>query len=521
MEVILNVTYEDGNQQGTGVGNEDLRNIKLENRQIKNIDLSPLTRCLFLRYLDLSQNSLEKIDLSPLGPCKNLRVLYLHENKLTKIDLSTLQSCTNLERLSLSNNQLRKIDLNPLGACHYLREFKLYANKLKTIDLSPLKTCFNLTDIYLGYNKFRTVDLSSLSFCQSLGKITLQGNSPRSIDITPVIATPSFWRVETEARTTVTSWIDSPFGGEKFVYRDGRNHRLSSVKPPAPKDSWKFYLKLASITPTLSISIQTYILNSLGFEDFGFIDSNLSDLMRSIPLKTPIKEAKDRLRTYVVSKVCDQVEQGGTTLGLNLESLLEVNEIMRRWDKISHLRDSEMRQVTAKRYKNMYDVRELYLTAYGYKLLNNLDLRGISGLEEEDFNVIRDIVESIGYEIEVVDCEISSTYREIPELSPQSNKSIELSMFVVKLYNWNKQRRKQQEIEEFAGLRRDLAMSFKKSELRAIFLEHVPFGGRKTTFIKLTKDGLALRISLAKGVGFVKRLLEEKKKRESKSNQSV
>ena len=184
--------------------------ISLENWNIENIDLTPLSSCKKLVTLNLIGNSIEYIDLTPLSSCKKLQRIWLKDNELEKIDLEPLSTCHDLRELSITGNLLREIDLNPLQGCANLEllglgdnRFKninlesltdcknldtlyLYRNRFKTIDLSPLGSLAKFKELYLYWNELQEIDLSPLRSCLDLEILQLQSNRLQSIDLTPL-----------------------------------------------------------------------------------------------------------------------------------------------------------------------------------------------------------------------------------------------------------------------------------------------------------------------------------------------
>ncbi|MHA2385540.1 MAG: leucine-rich repeat domain-containing protein, partial [Candidatus Thorarchaeota archaeon] len=77
-----------------------------------------------LEDLTIRNNKLKEIDLSPLSKCPTLQALRLNNNLLEKLDLSPLAECSMLEELSIQGNRLKRIDISPLFECHALKELK-------------------------------------------------------------------------------------------------------------------------------------------------------------------------------------------------------------------------------------------------------------------------------------------------------------------------------------------------------------------------------------------------------------
>lgn len=96
---------------------DDSTEIRLFLREMKSIDLTPLSQCENLELLILNHSHAEEIDFSPLSACKNLRKLHLENNRFRKIDLSPLVACSNIVGVWLNGNSLKEVDISPLFAC--------------------------------------------------------------------------------------------------------------------------------------------------------------------------------------------------------------------------------------------------------------------------------------------------------------------------------------------------------------------------------------------------------------------
>jgi hypothetical protein len=479
--------------------------INLDDNQLKRIDLSPLSKCTNFKFIVLQRNQLHGIDLSPLSTCSNLVSIPLNHNNLKSIDLSPLSACTKLTSLSLSSNQLKSIDLAPLKSCSNLSSIYLNENRLRTIDLSPLSSSIKLWRIELNQNELKNIDLSPLSSCPDFDSIFLKGDSLESVDITPLIVSPRFSRVETDAR--ISSWIRDPYQRNRLMGRSASRSDLKgkfTVEPPAPEGSWELLHKLASIPHELSIPIQTYILKALGLGEYGLIDADISDFLCSIPPELSLDEARERTKPFLIERVCEQIDRGGTTIGLDVDEVFtEARGIAARLLTIARLRDSEMKHVIARRKQKSisawaYNVERLYLTAYGFSIITNAGLRAIHELSSEEFEFIQDSLRTMGYEMKVVDEE------DITEQLPTENMSIHMKRYVSRLYYWNLQEMNRQDIAEFRQLVNALVKAFKKKDLWAILQKHnIRFKER------WTKDTLARDLIRRTGAAYVKSLLKE------------
>lgn len=398
----------------------------------KGFDLSPLSSCVNLKQLDLYYNRLGHIDLSPLGGLTELRSLRLQNNDLKNIDLSPLRSCPNLERLDIADNHLTDVDLTPLGACTNLEDLLLSRNKLESVDLSPLRSCPRLALLSIEIPSLRDIDLSPLAACSNFGSLYTNWG----VDITPLIIHPSFHSVR-KRTGHIESWIQDP-----FPERDLRT--FIKIDPPSPDGSWELLHRLANIPQGMSISIQSYILKVLELENFGFIDSDISEFLCSISSETSIENARELVRAYLVNKVCEQIDRGGTTIGLDVQALMnEFGEIAMRVPRIAELRDSEMNELEAKFFERHsryyrrpeeysrrpegYSLHPIYLTTYGFSILRRMILENRYYASKEEFSRIQRAVEELGYKLTV--CDAEEEYE--PELHQPKNMSMQMKYYIL------------------------------------------------------------------------------------------
>ncbi len=329
----------------------DLVDLCLSKNKLQTIDLSPLKKCDELQELYLGGNQLRTIDLSPLNSCKNLRLITLEENLLQSINLCESAS---LEILNLSGNKLKSIDLSPISSCRNLQYLYLNGNQLDKINLSPLSACSNLHSLWLSQNQIHTIDLSPLNFCPSLRKIDVSANQFQSIDMTPLSG-----NLKVYSYAKHTSWLrcdDASYGR------------------PSARCSWR-YLRQVAEGLGEDYRVQQDIISALGLERYGFIDYNLRDFfLRMSPNKTD-KEAQKRVTNLLVKKIVSVVDRGGSTTGLRLEELLtQHNQIAVRAHRIIDLRNEEIEQIVTSVNGDNVNLRELWLTSYGYDILNALDM---------------------------------------------------------------------------------------------------------------------------------------------------
>ncbi len=432
----------------------NLQNLELQGNNLQTIDLATLGSCKSLKTLELGGNNLQSIDLDPLKSCNNLQELWVVGHKLQTINLSPLRHCTNLQTFGLGGSMLQNIDLTPLGSCINLSELRIGLTELQSINVFPLSSCINLRKFRFGWNKLRSIDLSPLSSCTSLQTINLSKNELQSIDLDPLRLTTKLQmidlsdnhlkRIELSAFSSCAYLEDISLKENKL--KSINLNPLWSCKNLKTLDLTKNELRSVDFTPiyfTRGVSIddackgyswliasregivyerpsdiypwpflhhiakmfgkdprvQQDILHAMGLKNYGFIDCDLEDLFLSIPPQITIEEAVKQVANGLIREIAKSVDRGGTTTGLRLEELITKHvEIAIRAQEITEIRDSEIKRVRVGESSNEVDLKELWLTAYGYDVLTALGKKLITSVS--DFEQVKHTFSDMGFELQ-------------------------------------------------------------------------------------------------------------------------
>jgi len=367
-----------------------LQKLVLDFNQLQSIELTPLATCTSLEFLNLDGNHLQSLDLTPLATCTSLYGLYLHGNQLQSLDLTPLATCTSLEFLNLAANQLQSLDLTSLTTCTNLKELTLHGNQIQSIDLTPLATCTSLRLLDLSENQLQSLDLIPLATCTSLQSLNLGENKLQSIDVTPLATLTTYSNLthllydnpHLQLYSGVYSWL---------------RREYDRYKRPISTYPWSFLRRAADQFGT-DRRVQQDILCAMGCRNYGFIDCDLSDLFLSIPADSPIEMAREQVRKKLLEEITRIVDTRGATTGLNVEELSAYHwEIAKRIQRIIELREAEMQRVIVGVINTGMDLRELWLTAYGFEVLTALEMRlttNLKGLEK-----VKTAFSELGFEL--------------------------------------------------------------------------------------------------------------------------
>ena len=398
----------------------NLKDLRLDKNRLQTIDLTPLSSCPNLKYLALSANQLQNIDLASLSFCSNLSGLEIRSNQLQSIDLSPLSSCANLLQLRLSENEIQTIDLSPLSSCTNLELLRLGENRLQTINLSPLVSCTKLEDFIISDNPIQTIDLSPLGECPKLNQIGISVDKMENLDFTPLnfaARVRVILDMKNSSSVPVISWLYSE-GSLLGNYYDTLNYLLTDTliyAHPPQRYPWSFLYKVAQKYKH-QLRVQHDILIAMGLGAYGFIDCDLTEQFLAIPSETNTEDAREILTKRLVEEIVKTVDQGRATTGLVVDEMLtQHGEIAKRAQKIIDMRRAEVEQVRIKCTEKTgsvtrWDLKELYLTAYGYSILTTLrqplEVSSVSSLNRS-FEEIKTIFTEIGLELKTSDISVS------------------------------------------------------------------------------------------------------------------
>jgi len=284
--------------------------------------------------------------------------------------------------IDLSRRKIIKIDLTPLRSCSKLHHLNLYGNNLENIDLAPLAFNENSLSVDLSGNYLRTVDVTPLFTCSKLVQIGADYNSLRQ------------------------SWISRT--ADQTIY-----------ERPARKLPWPILYKIAE-EYGVNRRVQQDVFACLGFSDYGFVDQNMVEFLTKTPPETPIEKVCEKTRQILLEILFTAIEKEASTIGLNLDRLSKIYpKLATRVPEIIKQREREMQRIKiAEIRKNMvnerssnreiyfqnredkkYDLRQLWLTAYGYEILKALRMRLV--VDTEELEQVKDAFNELGFDLKI------------------------------------------------------------------------------------------------------------------------
>ena len=325
----------------------------------------------------------KRVDLTPISKCKKLQSLCIERNDMPDIDLQPLENCKRLETISLQHNKLQSIDLTPLRACTNLKEIYLGFNRLNSIDLSPLATCTNLHKISLRNNRLQTINLTNLSKCPYLEELDIELNNLIDVDFTPLNACHNLSSI----KLTNGNSVDIRFSANTWA-------QVRAIIIGSP--NWH--------------KTQYVVFRNLNLLRFGMIDSLILNEISKIPRDTLFEQAQKEIKRILIQKMCDQIDAGGTTIGLEIDEIVKEGkyaDLIVRAQKVDELRKEEMNHIAVVRDNDaseyaltrMYDLSDLWLTAYGNIMLRALNMPLY--IDEKELVTIVAACKKLGYELRI------------------------------------------------------------------------------------------------------------------------
>ncbi len=320
---------------------------------------------------------------------------------ISEISLEPVSSLKALKVLSLQYNHIKNLDLSPLASCKNLREIYLRGNQLRSLNLRPLENLKHLSMIYLGHNKIRNLDLFPLSTSTLLLKLDLLENEIETIDLTALYRTPSL-SIELDNDVKATTFVCKghydPTTCEKLLKATTAfdvpiqfNHfeDIRSVYSFLKKGEalWKKY-------HLFSQGMKLLNLDWLGIPDID-IDNGLQMLFRLDGNKKRIRKFREKM----VSVVCEQIDEGKSTLLLEIEKAKEESQIAKRMQRILENKSMEMENVTLPVSDDTVNLKPLWLTSYGHEILQSLN-RGLY-CDIKELDDLRGILKKLGFELKV------------------------------------------------------------------------------------------------------------------------
>ncbi|MGQ4911751.1 MAG: hypothetical protein ACP6KW_06220, partial [Candidatus Thorarchaeota archaeon] len=244
------------------------------------------------------------------------------------------------------------------------------------LDLSHL---FRLQSLEIQYCKSLTsLDLSPLSSLQSLHIEGCESLTSLNCFLAPETMMTLYSGIRSHQRLPITF----QFTPLHFF------HDIIRLIPIVQKyeEPWKTHHLIQS-TLTL-LDLEWVGMLDMDHDEFAQVFQHVDD-----------PDFREETRRLFITHWTKQLEAGGTTIGISLERASELGELAVKADRIIELRNREMKDLKLMKTGDSIDLRPLYLTAYGYQILQALGL-GVSCTGGE-FESVLGACKELGFTLKV------------------------------------------------------------------------------------------------------------------------
>lgn len=145
---------------------------------------------------------------------------------------------------------------------------------------------------------------------------------------------------------------------------------------------------------------QTDILRRM---DIGIdlLDADLLDEMRTVYQEEDFPRFRDHIARLAAVILERQLAEGGLTLFVNTEKMKERAELIQLIPSVLDLRKREMDDCVISMKEDVYDLRALWLTHWGFQLLKSI--HRMLTASEKTIGKVRSTFEKVGFELRVVE----------------------------------------------------------------------------------------------------------------------
>jgi Leucine-rich repeat (LRR) protein len=167
----------------------DVKEIKIDDRSITDIDLREFEKLKHLEKLTLSWLKIQKLDLSPIGAHPSLVVFNTWYFKtIEPLDLSTLENCRSLQELRIENYRVEDsgLNLSQLPRLPSLRIFSIAHSEVVDSNIEILSEWKALEEVDFSMSLHENLTFSPLSELPKLKRVIVGGCAIREVDLTPL-----------------------------------------------------------------------------------------------------------------------------------------------------------------------------------------------------------------------------------------------------------------------------------------------------------------------------------------------
>ncbi|MFX1415296.1 MAG: hypothetical protein ACFFC0_00730, partial [Promethearchaeota archaeon] len=195
------------------------------------------------------------------------------------------------------------------------------------------------------------------------------------------------------------------------------------------------------------LECQRFLMSAFELDELLGLDGDILSLLNSIVDPNDFDDLRRQFSQHVIAAVERQIEDGGSTLLFDLDRMLQTSAAV-LVPLIAESRNDEMRNVAAFQLKDLIDLRDVWVTGNGHRILSAMGAHLVTSIE--NLEVIREELRKTGLDLRVRDFD-SSDMRDAkrPKLSYQFRLSI------LKLGQQNSEGMQSNPISSLVGLCRE------------------------------------------------------------------
>ncbi len=117
------------------------------------------------------------------------------------------------------------------------------------------------------------------------------------------------------------------------------------------------------------LECQRFLMSTFEMDELLGLDVDILSLLSSVKSPSDFDHLRRQFSQYVIGMVEKQIEDGGSTLLFNLDRMLKTSAAV-LVPSIAESRKNEMRDVAALQLKDLIDLRDLWVTGNGHRVLS-------------------------------------------------------------------------------------------------------------------------------------------------------
>ncbi|MFX1603779.1 MAG: hypothetical protein ACFFCK_09865 [Promethearchaeota archaeon] len=154
------------------------------------------------------------------------------------------------------------------------------------------------------------------------------------------------------------------------------------------------------------LDCQRFLMTTFEMDELLGLDVDILPLLSSVTNPNGFDDLRRQFSQHVIRLVEKQIEDGGSTLLFDLDRMLHTSAAV-LVPSIAESRNSEMQNVAAYQLKDIIDLRDLWLTGNGHRILSAMRTHLVTSIE--NLEVIREELKRAGLDLRVRDFDATDT----------------------------------------------------------------------------------------------------------------